>query len=181
MAVYYILILLWYRFWLIGKKCSVTLFVSYNVNSSIKSSTVFAMDDDEQFRFTLNFFNIWHWGTNIREFMQKAQDDTLHLTLNFLMHTLHIFSVALASADFWLLSINAVLAFVLVAPPLSWFFILGQKYHFFSALQVKTQSSPNTLIQVQIKAQEIHRARHHGDKCVFMLNGSCSSPEQLWI
>ena len=33
------------------EKDSVTLFVSYNVNSSIKSTTVFAMDDDEQFRF----------------------------------------------------------------------------------------------------------------------------------
>jgi hypothetical protein len=84
----------------------------------------------------------------------------LHLTLNFLIRgKLHILSAALASADFWLLSINAMLAFVLVAPPLlSWFLILGQKYHFFSPLQVKTQSSPNTLIQVQIKAHEIHRA-----------------------
>jgi hypothetical protein len=112
------------------------------------------------FRFTLNSFNIWHWGSthHIREFMQKAQDDTSHLTLNFLIRgKLHILSAALASADFWLLSINAVLAFVLVAPPLSWFLILGQKY-LFSPLQVKTQRSPNTLIQVEIKAQEIYRA-----------------------
>jgi hypothetical protein len=88
---------------LIGRKGSVTLLVSYNVNSSIKSTTVFAMDGDEQFRFTLNSFNIWHWGSthHIREFMQKAQDDTSHLTLNFLIRgKLHILSAALASADF---------------------------------------------------------------------------------
>jgi hypothetical protein len=76
------------------EKGSVTLFVSYNVNSSIKITTVFAMDGDEQFRFTLNSFNIW-------PYMQKAQDDTLHLTLNFLIRgKLHILSAALASADF---------------------------------------------------------------------------------
>ena len=163
MAVYYILILLWYRFWLIGKKAQ---WPYLRVIMWIPQSKVL-------------LYLLWMM-MNSSDFYTKSS--RWHIAPHSQLPDAHIAHLFRSSCKCWLLIVvhQCRARIRSSSTTLSWFLILGQKYHFFSALQVKTQSSPNTLIQVQIKAQEIHRARHHGDKCVFMLNGSCLSPEQLW-